>query len=380
MTVLHLVSNWKKTGPAELAANLAVGLADTGTCVLFACCRAPRGRVPYLSQYIHSRGFDRVFDLHLNKHFRPVSALRGICELRTLITENNVDIVHTHMPNDHLLGGLAARCTHRRPLIVSTDYNTLSAPPTCRTRISLRCFTDHLVVTSDTASASPYVRRYLPTDNVSIIRPGVDTVRFDPDRPLSADISLPFPANAIVAGIVARVQPHRQFELLLGAFAEAASSEPRLRLLVVGRGTHIKRVALDRVNELGLDGLVYFTGYLHDDAYVAAVKAFDFQIFLVPGSDATCRAARDGMALAKPQMVSERGILPELVEHEKYGIVVKETTNEIADGLLRMAQDASFRKRLGSHAREHILAEYSLDKQVSQTASLYHRLLPDKSS
>ena len=375
MTVLHLFSNWKKTGPAELTANLAAGLAATGMRVLFACCRAPRGRTPDLSQYVHSRGLGRVFELHLTKHLRPVSGLLGICELRALIKENNVDIVHTHMNNDHLLGGLAARFTRRRPLVVRTDYDTLSMQPAFRMRMLLRCLTNHLVV----ATASPYAGRFLHTDDISIIRPGVDTCRFDPNRPLSANIPLPFPTDAVVAGIVARVQPHRQFDLLLSAFAQAASSEPRLRLLVVGRGTHIKRVAMDQVNKLGLDDLVVFTGYLRDDEYVAAVKAFGFQIFLVPGSDATCRAVRDGMALAKPQLVSKRGILPELVLHEKCGLVVAETNDEVTAGLLRMAQDTSLRNRMGTNARKHILAEYSLEKQVSLTASLYRGLLAETS-
>ena len=188
MTVLHLFSNWKKTGPAELAANVATGLADSGVRVLFACCRVPKGRTPDLAQYVHSRGLDRVFELHLAKHFRPVSGMRGICEIRALIRENNVDIVHTHMPNDHLLGGLAARLTRRRPSLVHTDYDTLSTHPTFRTRMALRCLTRHLVV----VTASPNAERYLDTDDVSVIRPGVDTSRFDPARPLSANISLPF--------------------------------------------------------------------------------------------------------------------------------------------------------------------------------------------
>ncbi len=136
---------------------------------------------------------------------------------------------------------------------------------------------------------------------------------------------------------------------------------------------------MDQVNKLGLDDLVVFTGYLRDDEYVAAVKAFGFQIFLVPGSDATCRAVRDGMALAKPQLVSKRGILPELVLHEKCGLVVAETNDEVTAGLLRMAQDTSLRNRMGTNARKHILAEYSLEKQVSLTASLYRGLLAETS-
>jgi len=379
MTVLHLFSNWKKTGPAELAANLAVCLADSGVTVLFACCRTPHGATPDLFQYIRSESLNRVFALHLNKHLRVISALRGISELRALIMENNIDIVHSHMPNDHLLGGFAARFIRRRPLMVRTDYNIMSAPPTYRTRVSLRHFTDHLVVTSALALRSPYLARYLPTERVSLIRPGVDTHRFDPDRPFSAQVCLPFPPDAVVAGVVARVQPHRHFDLLLSAFADAVSTEPRLHLLIVGRGTHIKRVAIDRVHKLGLDDRVFFTGYLRDDAYVAAVKAFDFQVFLVPGSDATCRAARDGMALGKPLLVSERGILPELIEHEHTGLIVEETEHEIAAGLLRMAQDRLLRQRLGSCARERILLNYSLNEQVSRTMKLYRRLFANKS-
>jgi len=378
MRVLHLFSNWKWTGPAELAVNLAAGLARRGVSVFVGCCRAPRGRQPFLLEQAHAHGLRNVSELHLDKHFRPASAVRAVHEIRRLIRHRKIDLVHTHLPNDHLLGGIAARLERNRPIVIRSDYDGFLSRPTYRARLALDHLTDHLVLASELALNAPSVGKHLPADRMSMIRPGVDTARFTPDGPLPARLPAQLTPDAIVAGIVARVQPHRQFGLLLEAFAEAVRAEPRLHLAIVGRGTHIDRLARRPAARLGLDDRVIFTGHLRGEQYVAALKAFDFQIFLVPGSDATCRAARQGMALGKPLIVSKRGILPELVAHGKCGVIVNETRGELAAALLRLAGDKPLRDRLGSQARRRIVTHYTLARQAALIEALYTRLLKNR--
>ncbi len=359
--------------------NLASGLARQGATVFVGCCRRPRGGTLDLLDYARTRGIEPIAELHLDKHFRPFEALLGVREIRQLIHRHRIDIVHTHLPNDHLLGGIAARLeSAARPLVIRSNYDEQLSKPSYRTRFSLRYLTDHLVVASHRAAMSSHIRSCVPEERISLIRPGVDTSRFNPDRRLSSTLSIPVPEDSVVAGVVARVQTHRQFGLLLRAFAKAVRREPRLRLVIVGRGTNIDRVAKQPTRELGLEEHVVFTGYLRNDEYVAAIKAFDFQVFLVPGSDGTCRAAREGMAMGKALLVSRRGILPELVAHGECGLVVDELEEELAAGLVQLARDGVLRDRLGASARRRILAKYSLTEQVSLTAALYDRLIENR--
>ena len=52
----------------------------------------------------------------------------------------------------------------------------------------------------------------------------------------------------------------------------------------------------DPTRKMGLDDVVVHTGYRTKD-YVDVVSCMDFNIFLVPGSDGSCRAVREVMAM-----------------------------------------------------------------------------------
>ena len=62
----------------------------------------------------------------------------------------------------------------------------------------------------------------------------------------------------------------------------------------------------------------------------------DIFVFLMAGSDGTARALREAMAMGKPVVVADRGILPELVEDGISGLVVKDTPDELAKATLQL--------------------------------------------
>jgi glycosyltransferase involved in cell wall biosynthesis len=199
----------------------------------------------------------------------------------------------------------------------------------------------------------------------------IDLARFDPSLPLpdmrarlGAD-----PADVIV-GIVARMQRHRRFDVLLEGFALAVKQVPQLRLIILGRGTHQETVAKAPARRLGIADRVLFPGYLRDD-YVAALNAFDIKVFLVPGSDGSCRAAREAMALGKPVICARRGMLPEIVADGVTGLVVDDTAENLAAALVRLGGDADLRRRMGQAGREKALREYSPEAEVVAVEKAY---------
>ncbi|MCD6288562.1 MAG: glycosyltransferase family 4 protein, partial [Candidatus Hydrogenedentes bacterium] len=323
-------------------------------------------------------GVREIHQIHLEKHFRPISGFQGFRDVCRIIRENDIDIIHTHMANDHLIGGLAARRCSRDIPIVRSYYDDDPGQTHFRETMCLRHMTDHLILPFDQCAASPIVKQRFAPDRYSIIGPGVDTRRFDPARTLTANLPFKIPAGSIVAGIVARVQTHRRFEILLDAIARAVAEEPNIRLVIVGRGTNIDRVAKQPVQSLGLEKHVLFAGYLSGDDYVNVLNSFDFQLFLVPGSDRTCRAAREGMALGKPLIVFRNGILPILANDGPCGLVVDETSSDLARAILKLAQNKTLRQKLGAQSRQTILHKYDLDSQASATRNIYERLLNKK--
>jgi glycosyltransferase involved in cell wall biosynthesis len=112
------------------------------------------------------------------------------------------------------------------------------------------------------------------------------------------------------------------------------------------------------VVRLGLQPAVEFAGYLEGAAYVRALAGLDAQLLLVPGSDPTCRALREGMALAVPSIAFPRGQLPEIVQDGETGLLSPESAEGLAHTMRRLATEPALASRLGAAARTRAAAQY----------------------
>ncbi|MCA8961135.1 MAG: glycosyltransferase, partial [Planctomycetes bacterium] len=122
MKVFHLFSNHKYTGPADPALVTAAALQAEGVDVTLFAGRNPRtagdGTDPQEADREDANGVraraacrgirvDRR--LSLLKHGKPIALLRDIRALRSILRDARPDVVHTHLPNDHLIASVAAR-------------------------------------------------------------------------------------------------------------------------------------------------------------------------------------------------------------------------------------------------------------------------------
>ena len=161
-------------------------------------------------------------------------------------------------------------------------------------------------------------------ERVAVVEGCVDVGRYQrrsPSAALTRELGLR--KGECVIGVVARLQPHRRFDLLLEAFARARLLAPGLRLLVVGRGTRAAQVLDEPVRRLGLGEAVIRAGYRGED-YRDVLSLLHALVFLVPGSDGSCRAVLEAMSMQIPVISSRRGILPETVRDGCTGLLIDE--------------------------------------------------------
>ena len=177
--------------------------------------------------------------------------------------------------------------------------------------------------------------------------------------------------------MVARVQKHRKFNLLLNAVEQVVKEIPHFKFLIVGRGTHIDALARRPVKQRGLGKNVIFTGYREDD-YSDVLNLFDFKVFLTPGSDGSCRAVREALACAKPIIASRTGILSELIEDGKTGILVDDRTADLVRAIVNMAREHDFRQKCSHAARHYAISILSPERYVKKVAGCYESQLDKK--
>lgn len=375
MRILHAFSNWKWTGPAEPAVALAARLARHHQ-VTLAC-----GHCPYddlenrVLAEARARGLDVLTELRLRKHFDPLTGVRDLARLTRWIRDQRPAVIHTHLLNDHLLAGAAGRRSGVGPAIVRTVYGGRDLARRIRSALAFRRLTDGVVAASAAAMDVVRERTALPAERRFVVPGAVDVERFAADRlsPLrrQAREELGLKPMQVAAGIVARIQRHRRFELLLEAFGKACREQPELRLVIIGRGTHEDELVRQPVARLGLEGKVLLAGYREAERYEQVLAALDLGLFLVPGSDGSCRAARELVACGLPLLVTERPPLDEIVRDGETGHVLREDAEEFARALVRLAGDDERRQAMGRAARRLAEQEFSQERQAERILEIY---------
>jgi len=364
--VLHLYSNHKWTGPADHALNLAAWLKAREDVEAFFACGRRRGIQNHLYEKARRRRLDFVNGLFLKKHL-SWEIFPDVVSLKKIVARKKVNLIHCHQDNDTLttvLSGFGNRA-------IRTCYDGEPSPLNFRQRFFFRR-------TAKIMTASLKLQTHLaaifPDRDIQQVDIPVESDLFRP-RDKSAQLLAEFDlkVDTPIGGIVARVQKHRKFSLLLDAIEQVVKVIPDFRFLIVGRGTHIDTVARQPVSRRGLDKHIIFTGYRKDD-YRDVLNLLDYKIFLVPGSDGSCRAVREALACGKPVIATRRGILPELIKDGETGLLVHDKPEDLARAMITIIKERDFRTRCSQSARQYAETILSPERYIGKVVACYESL------
>lgn len=368
--ILHLFSNHRWTGPAEPALTLIKNLRNLGWDIYFGCSvkGVPENKYNQVYETAVLWGIPVYSNLFLSKHRNILKDYHDQKQLKRIIGNDFPPIIHCHMDNDHRLG---VRIKNSTQILLRSNHYGEGLPDRIKSLIPK---TDIVLEPSLIAQKQDIERYNLSNEQCPVIPLAIDLQRFNPNR-LLPEVKLDIPEDSITLGIVARLQTHRKYELLFSALHILIQEGWKLNLVIVGRGTKQEEVAYRPVHELGIEEHVIFTGYLKDDNYVAMLNKFDMGIYLVPGTDGTCRTVREYMAMGKPVIATNTGILPELVQNEQEGLIVDDTPESLYHAIRNLCSHVEYRKKLGENARKKALQHFSPENQARAVSNIYEQYL-----
>lgn len=376
--ILHLFANYKWTGPADPAIRAAARLRALGLDVVFAQAGFVHpGGEHRIAEELHRRSVPVVTGLELRKHFHVPSLLRDVKALRELLRRDRYALVHCHLPADHLLATVACRGLASAPAIVRSLYDPEAPPRGWRERYAFRRTAG--VVAPVVAAQRGVVEAFgLPPERVLLQEPVTEPQPLDgPNQRARWGLG---PQHRVV-GITARIQPHRRFELLWDIARRCADQLPDVRFVLLGRGNEadVQNHVTDPIAARRLQQHVILPGYQKGPDYLAALRSLDAFLFLVPGSDGTCRAVCDAMACGLPVVATSRGILPELLAPRRAGelpgIACREDAETMANELLRLLRDEPLRRRRGDAALRRARLDMDPERAARALRAFYQRAL-----
>ena len=308
----------------------------------------------------------RVADLGMTRN----TQLSALLRLRRLIRHGGYDVVHTHLYRSQVYGRPAAWLA-ATPVVLSTEHSIgethLERRPMTRGVRALYLATE--LLSDATIAVSGAVRERLLAwgvrdRRVTVIPNGVDLQRVAFDASARGRVRAGFgiPDDAYVIGVLGRLDPNKQFDMVIEAAAPLLGE--RTRLLIVGQGDERDRLE-QAARDSGAAGQVIFAGERHDVA--AMLSAMDLFV-------ASSRQETFGLSV---------------LEALANGAPVLYTTCPALDGLdagrahqvpstaagLRAAMAAELRAgRRPRTAEPAVEKEYSIEAVTARIDDLYERL------
>jgi glycosyltransferase involved in cell wall biosynthesis len=380
MKILHIFSDWKWTGPSGPIVNLCDGLIKSGEIVHLVCYQAHDDSGRNLPDKAKELGIKTLLLSPLPKYFPFLAMRRNIKKLVEYInSEQGFDIIHCHSSMDHFY---AYRTRRYHPAlarkgwvkIIRTNHKGFPLGFSYPNRFLLKYATDGYIALSKKLAEIDCRNFSLALENVAAIggavKPQITQIKSGDNFRKELGIK----KDDIVIGVVARVQRHRRFNIIIEAMQKVIKEMSGVKLLIIGRGTHYDELVTKPVKELNLGDNVISAGYRKDD-YFDIINMLDFGLYLVPGSDGSCRAALELMASGKPLIVARRGVLPEIVDNNQTGLVIDDTPENLAQAILKLAQDKELLNRFSQQARLKMTNEFSPELSIKLTKEFYHKIM-----
>jgi glycosyltransferase involved in cell wall biosynthesis len=172
----------------------------------------------------------------------------------------------------------------------------------------------------------------------------------------------------ISIGFIASFAPRKGHIFLIEALHKCIKEFPDLKLLLIGTGA-LKSEIEAMVKERGLSRYVSFLGLRHDIPDI--ISALD--IYVQPSlAEAFSISITEAMSMGVACIVTDVGGNREIVGNDECGILVApKDVDALKDAIVRLAQDADLRKKMGQAARERIAKVFSPERYVNSLEELY---------
>lgn len=316
--------------------------------------------------------------LHLRP--TPLSVVSGPLRLAWALRRIKPDIIHTWMYHADLLGALACPLSGRKPLIWYLQTSDLDLGMCGRTTSLVRGACRLLsglpgaVVANSEAGLKAHQRLGYANQHMGVIPNGHDTDLFRPDPAAREQIRarLGLAPDQLLAGMVARLDPVKDYPGFLSAAAKVAAGDPRVHFLLLGRGVDCdpQLRALSSAPELA--GRCHLMG--HSEQVARWLAALDLHV---------SNSLSEGM----PNIVGEAmatGVVNVVTRVGDSALLVGDTGRVVEPNDPRalaraMAEVLSLppeqRRDMGLAARRRIIENYSLSALVENFIRVYHDVL-----
>ncbi|MCP4747088.1 MAG: glycosyltransferase family 4 protein [Desulfobacteraceae bacterium] len=169
--------------------------------------------------------------------------------------------------------------------------------------------------------------------------------------------NLGIPEEAIVIGMVGRLEERKGCLLLLSAFKSLAGKYSNLHMLMVGQGGLQEQLERHANDQIHIKGFAEEVG----DVY----RCIDMLALPVLWGEGTSNAVLEAMSLGCAVICTNDGGMGEVITDGQNGLLIEKGDQAALErAIIRLIEDQALRFRLGERARQWVQDNSSMDKMI----------------
>lgn len=289
--------------------------------------------------------------------------------LRQTLRSGEFDVVHCHQYAPWVYGWFAAWGCKTK--VVFTEHGRFfpdrsrgkALPLNVLMALTTSAITAISSATRDALARYEWVAKPL----VQVVYNGIQPLTPTPERVSLLRQELGIHSKTMVLGTVARLDPVKNQQMMLQAFARVSQQVPDVLLLLVGDGP--SRLSLEQeAGRLGISSQVRFTGFQTNVAdYLALMDIY----LLSSHTEGTSMTLLEAMHLQRPCVATAVGGNPEIVSDHQTGLLSPDNDGAAFASNIQILLNDSIKKiTMGQAGKQRFDALFS----VVQMAAAYRRI------
>jgi glycosyltransferase involved in cell wall biosynthesis len=306
--------------------------------------------------------------------FKPF--LRCAREVARLIRELDIDILHTHAYYGDAVGAITGFLVPVKT--VATVY-VWGKYELHRQIMQLIDWTAIQFIDQVTGHCRDTARRTYVigkrTDQIPVLYPGHPEFHMPtPERRRQLRHEAGIRDDEILLINVGRLAPEKAQDQLIKSFRPVHDRFPNTRLWIFGVGFDwIEKSLLDLKKQLNLDSAVELVGFKPNYLEMADMMVHPSHVEGMP------LAVLGGMSAALPIVATAVNGVPELIDHGRTGLLVKENDVEgFSRSVIEMLSDWPKAQAMGRAARKRVETEYSIPTAIQNVQAIYREMMQYK--
>lgn len=312
--------------------------------------------------------------LRLNEH-SLFSYINSLKHLKKTIKSFKPDIVSAHMNECSWMPGFVAKIVYPKAIVARVRTDIAAPNKNIFNLLVNHKWTDHIICGSELHKKVCCNNLFLSPDKISVIYGCVDANRFSPlNNASEVRQKLNLSDKDFVVCLLGRLSPIKGHEYALKAIS-LLNDIPNIKLLCIGyEAERTLEWLKNEAKRLNISNKLLYIAQC--DNLPEVLNAIDVGIITSLGSEANSRATLEYMACGKPVVVSDVGVLPELVSEGKNGFVVNRANpTQLASSLRKFALDKGLCSEMGKFSRKIIENNFTLEHFGKKMEAVYMSLL-----